>query len=165
MDEIAAYLEKLGYAVEDQGQIKHFLLVLKDSLPVGFILPDYSVRMIEDVDDTAAGVLPKVINFVKANQGLPMAGKSEYIVATYRGNQLTTFFDVNSGLVKYAVYTINQDSGELTIDGQPYESYDNAALAFVTVTGMIRMDELEPPKVPLNHRWRRKLARRLLNGI
>ena len=48
---IIAYLEKLGFTVEEQGRLEKYLVVIKSNRPVGFIMADLSVRLVPDADE------------------------------------------------------------------------------------------------------------------
>lgn len=165
MDQIAVYLEKLGYEVEDQGKIKRFLLVLKDGLPIGFILQDFTVKMISGEDTQKYDMLQRIVSFVRTNQHLQTAGQgnAEYIVITYRGNQLTTFFDLKTGQERYAVYIIN-DSGEVSSTIPTFDTYDAAIREFISQTSMIDL-KAAAAKEPFHIRWRRRLVKHLMKGM
>ena len=165
MDQIAAYLEKLGYEVEDQGKIKHFLIVLKDGLPIGFILPDFTVKMVAGEDTQKYDMLQHIVSFVRVNQHLQTAGQgtAEYVVTTYRGSQLTTFFDLEAGHERFAFYIVNS-SGEVPEVAPTFDSYDDAIRDFILQTGMIDLTAITG-KEPFHIRWRRHLANRLMKGM
>ncbi|HCC02411.1 MAG TPA: hypothetical protein DEP60_06885 [Ruminococcaceae bacterium] len=165
MDQIAAYLEKLGYEVEDQGKIKRFLLVLKDGLPIGFILSDFTVKMIAGEEAQKASELNKIVAFVKANQHSETAGhnSAEYIMVTYRGNQLTTFYDLEAEKSRYAIYIIDKN-GEVSDTPPLFDSYKAAMHEFILQTGMIDLKAVFK-KEPFRIRWRRKLINRLMKKL
>lgn len=150
MEQIAAYLEALGYQVEEQGKIKRFLTILKDGLPVGFILPDFSVRTMDSQDDKLA----EIVRFVQENQNLPIAGagRQEYIIANFRASKLTTFYDTDLLKPRYNLYIEKEDGSIAT--PPPYDSYHAAMAEFLTATGITT--ELQTPKESFMTRWRRR---------
>lgn len=109
IEQIISYLEKLGYTVEEQGNLAKYLVVFKAGRPIGFVFPDLTVKLVTGTGEQDN--IEKIIDFINQNKGLESAGKSEFLLASFRGNQLTTFFDVKSMCAKYASYIVG-NTGE-----------------------------------------------------
>ncbi|HEX3016250.1 MAG TPA: hypothetical protein VHP31_00145 [Caproicibacter sp.] len=159
LEQIAAYLEKLGYTTEEQGSIEKYLVVFKDGKPLGFILSDCSVRVVSDAEGT--GDVEEAIGFLQKNRDLQSVGNGEFLLAHYRKDQMTTFFDVKNHLVRYAVYLVDGNTGEA--DSTIFESYDAAAYCFVTQSRMIDLNRYLPRQKHLSERIREKLLHYLLS--
>ena len=159
MEKIVSYLEKLGYTVEEQGTLVKYLVVFKDGLPIGFIMPDLSVKLV-----TGAGEqqdLNQVIAFVTENKDLPEVGGSEYLVASYRSNQLTTFYDVKTMNEAFAIY-VHDGQGHKA--NYIYKNYDAAVYDFVNLSGMMDLTKFQSRKrQTLGQRFRNWLLQYLMN--
>lgn len=153
------YLSKLGYTVEEQGKLEKYLVVFRSGRPLGFILSDFSVRLVADAD--GKDNIVEIIQFVKKNQNLPITGGSEFQIADYRGNKLTTFFDPKTMLTKYTTYILDPETGETA--STVYESPETAAFRFVTQTGFVDMKKLLPQRAGWTDRMRTKLIRYLMS--
>lgn len=158
MEKIVSYLEKLGYTVEEQGGIAKYLVVFKDGLPIGFIMPDLSVRLISGADDNHD--IAKIVDFVRRNSTLQSVGTSEFLLAVFKGSQLTTFYDAKSQSVSYAVYISNPE-GE--VQSHRYDQYDTAAYLFATQSGLIRPEQLKAHRLTIGDRLRGKMLDYLLS--
>lgn len=158
---LAPYLEKLGYTVEEQGSIAKYLVVFKNRLPIGFIMPDLSVRLISEAADQDN--IQKIVDFVRHNSHLQSVGGSEYLLAVFKGSQLTTFYNVKNQTVSYAVYISNSESGE--VKQNRYEQYDIASYFFATQSGLIRAEQLKMRHPTIGDRIRGKLLDYLLSKL
>ena len=156
---IIAYLEKLGYTVEEQGRLEKYLVVFKSNRPVGFIMADLSVRLVPDFDDN--GNIQQIIGFIQKNQDLQIIGGSEFLLISFRGYQLTTFFDEKAMSVKFASY-IHGGNGE--VQTAIYSSYDTAIYRFVTQTQMFDIKKYLAPKMTFKERIRKRLISFLQEG-
>lgn len=146
MENIANYIEQLGYTVEEQGTINKFLIVFDDGMPLGFILSDLSVRLTGDLQDDR---LEKIIKFVDDNKQFDSVGVSEFLLIKYRQHQLTTRFDAKNNTVKYTSYIVD-DKGEVkTIE---YQDEQKAIYGFCTSTGMIDFKDLGKNKMSLKEK-------------
>ena len=156
---IISYLEKLGYTVEEQGRLEKYLVVFKDNHPVGFIMSDFSVRLVSDAEGDDG--IQEIIGFIQKNQGLQSVGSSEFLILEYRGSQITTFYNDKSRTIKFASY-IHDGNGEL--QNAVYQSEEAAILRFVVQTRMIDLKKLLPAKNSLKDRIRQWLIRFLQEG-
>lgn len=152
---ISEFLEKLGYTVEEQGRISKYLVISKDG-PIGFLMPDLSVKLVPGENQEG---ISRVITFFKKNHSLQSTGIGEFILATFRGSQLTTFYDTKLNQVRYSVYVMDANG---TVETSVYESYDMAAIHFVTQTNLVDLRRLTPKHVGLRSRLRARLLRHLL---
>lgn len=157
MDKIVIYLEKLGYTVEEQGKVEKYLVVFKDGLPLGFILQDLTVKLVSDAEKH--NDIQKIISFVNQNNNLSAVGASEFLLLSFKGNQLTNYFDVNSMEPHYVTY-IHDGTGE--VRNTVYNDYDTAIYTFVTQTQMIDLKKFSARKVTVGERIRNKLLDYLL---
>lgn len=137
MERIAQYLEKLGYTVEEQGSILRYLILIKKGVPIGFILPDYKVSLANKDDEQE---ILDVINFVQQNDKLDIVAGSEYLLATYIVNRLTTFYDTKNKVVSYVSYLVDEIG---TVTTETYTDKAVAVVEFVTKTGMLNIDEIK----------------------
>ncbi|QAT49147.1 hypothetical protein EQM14_04800 [Caproiciproducens sp. NJN-50] len=156
---LIAYLSGLGYTVEEQGKLEKYLVVFRSGRPLGLILSDLSVRMIADAEGKEN--IAEMIRFMKKNQSLPNVGGSEFQIACYRGNQLTTFFDPKTMLIKYTTYILDPKTGETA--STIYESPETAAFRFVTQTGFVDVKRLLPQREGWTDRMRTRLIRYLVS--
>jgi hypothetical protein len=138
MEKIISYLEKLGFTVEEQGKLAKYLVVFKAGLPIGFILPDLTVKLISGVGEQ--NNIEEIIKFINSNKELDSVGASEFLLASYRGNQMTTFYDVKSMHVKFTTYIRDGVTGEVAT--KVYENYESAVFFFVSQTNMIDLNTL-----------------------
>ena len=159
LEQIASYLEKLGYTTEEQGTIEKYLVVFRSGKPLGFILTDCSMRLVTDVE--GADDIRDAIAFLQRNQDLKPAGNGEFLLASYRNNQITTFYDVKDRLVRYAVYLVDRETGE--VGNTVYESRDTAMYRFITDSRMADLKNYLPQKKSFSERIREKLLRYLLS--
>jgi hypothetical protein len=160
MDKIVSYLEKLGFTVEEQGKLAKYLVVFKAGLPIGFILPDLSVKLVSGAG--GQNDIEEIIKFINSNKELESVGASEFLLASYRGNQLTTFYDVKSMHVKFTTYIRDGTTGEVM--NKVYENYDSAVFFFVSQTNMINLDALRTTNhESLSNRFRTWLINYLLS--
>ena len=139
MEKLVSYLEKLGYSVEELGRITKFLTVLKDGRPIGFILPDFSVSIVNNVPSSEREALLGVIRFVREYSDLEPVGGFEYQIAAYRGTQLTAYFDPDVQAPRYAVYVPDQN-GEVVPS-----IYDDAYIAqvnFAILSQLIHSEDI-----------------------
>ncbi len=58
LEQIASYLEKLGYTTEEQGTIEKYLVVFRSGKPLGFILSDCSMRLVTDRRNPTVSATP-----------------------------------------------------------------------------------------------------------
>lgn len=159
LEQIAAYLEKLGYTAEKQGTLEKYLVVFLEGHPIGFILSDSSVRLVAGAE--GAESIKEILGFIKKNQDLQCVGKSEFLLASYRRNQLTTYYDGKDRLIRYAVYIHDDAAGEGS--STVYESYDDAAYRFMTLSHMIDLKKYLPRQEGFADRLRIRLARYLMS--
>ena len=159
LEQIASYLEKLGYTTEEQGTIEKYLVVFRSGKPLGFILSDCSMRLVSDVEGTDG--IRDAIAFLQKNQYLQPVGNGEFLLARYRQDQMTTYFDMKDRLVRYAVYLVDKNTGEAA--NTIYESYDDAAYRFITDSRMADLKKYLPQKKSFSERIREKLLRYLLS--
>ncbi len=159
LEQVAAYLEKLGYTTEEQGTIEKYLVVFQSGKPFGFILSDCSVHLVAD----AEGIdnICDAISFLQKNGDLQPVGNGEFLLARYRQDQMTTYYDMKDRLIRYAVYLVDGDSGE--VGNTVYESYDDAVYRFITGSGMADLKRYLPQKKSFSERIREKLLRYLLS--
>lgn len=161
MEKLVSYLETLGYTVEEQGRIQKFLIVFYQGLPVGFILPDYSVRLVTDADGMQRESLGKIVAFFQEHHNLPSVGSGEFMILNYRGNQLTVFFHPKHQRIHYASYTVSPETGET--HRNLYMNYDTAIHHFIEQTQMINLHELHSlPRKTLSERFSEWLLQYLL---
>lgn len=158
MEKIVSYLEKLGYIVEEQGRIEKYLVVFKGKQPIGFILPDLTVKLVSGYE--SQDNIQAVVDFLNDNQGLESVGASELLLAGYRGSQLTTYFDVKSMLPLFVCYIRNLDTGEVITS--THRDADTAILAFVTQAHMIDLSKFTASKETFGDRIRGRLLNYLL---
>ena len=158
MDKIVAYLEKLGYSVEEQGKIEKYLVVFKEGRPIGFILNDLTVKLISDAGEQ--NDIRKIIEFLDCNQGLDSVGASEFQLANFKGSQMTTYFDVKSMRPAFAIYLRGADTGE--VKSSTYNDFDTAVYSFVTKTQMIDLSKFSAQRESFGDRMRTRLIDYLL---
>jgi hypothetical protein len=137
ISQLVTYLEALGYTVQEQRGIRPFCVVMRGTEPVGFLLDDYSLKLMDDGEDRES--LQKILDFVRENQNLTLKGKNEYVLATYLSHQLTTFFDVQNKIPKYTVY-ITEESGKAL--STLYTDREAALRSFVRDTEMVALEQL-----------------------
>lgn len=159
LEQIAAYLEKLGYTTEEQGTIEKYLIVFQKGKPLGFILSDCSVCLVSDMQESDG--IRDAIAFLKKNQSLKAVGNGEFLLGSYRQNQITTFYDVKNRLVRFAVYLLNNETGE--VGNTVYESEDTAMYRFITESGMFDVKKYLPKQRSFADRIREKLLHYLLS--
>ena len=159
LEEIASYLEKLGYTSEEQGGIEKYLVVCQKGRPLGFILSDGSLCLVEDAEG-AEGVRD-AIGFLQKNRGLQPVGNGEFLVSSHRRDQLTTFYDVGAKREMFATYLVDKESGE--VRHTVYQSCEDAEYHFVTESGQINLSQYLPRKKGLSERMREKLLSYLLS--
>ncbi|WP_042435682.1 hypothetical protein [Faecalispora jeddahensis] len=161
MEKLVSYLETLGYTVEEQGRIQKFLIVFYQGLPVGFILPDFSVRLVTDADGVQRESLGKIVAFFQEHNNLPSVGSGEFMILNYRGNQLTVFFHPKHQRIQYASYTVSPETGET--QRNLYMNYDTAIHHFIEQTHMINLHEpYSLPRKTLSERFSEWLLQYLL---
>lgn len=158
MEKIVAYLEKLGYTVEEQGRLEKYLVVMKNNRPIGFILQDLTVKLVSDAGEQSN--ISEIINFINENQGLESVGASEFLLASYRGSQMTTYFDTDTMHPAYVTY-IRSGSGE--IKNTTYTNFDTAMYFFITQTNMIDLRKFAVQHESLSVRFRSWLINYLLS--
>lgn len=161
MEQIVSYLEKLGYTVEEQGKgkIEKYLVVFKDGSPVGFILPDLTVKLVSGAGEQ--NNIKTIIDFINQNQGLTPVGASELLVATYKGSQLTTFFDVKAMQAAYVIYIRENSSGE--VKRTKYSDFDTAVYFFLTQTQMVDLTKFTAQRESFGDRLLTKSINYLLS--
>lgn len=157
---IIAYLEKLGYTVEEQGRLEKYLIVFKEGKPLGFILSDLSVKLVSDAEGCEH--ISEILDFIRKNQDLQSVGSSEFLIGEYRGNQITTFYDEKTMLVRFATYIHDCDTGE--VHNAVYDSEEAADYHFITQTKILDIRKFMPVKRSLKERIRLRLIRFLQEG-
>jgi hypothetical protein len=158
MEKIVAYLEKLGYTVEEQGKLEKYLVVFKNNRPIGFILPDLTVKLVSDAGEQ--NNIREIIDYVNKNQGLESVGASEFLLASYRGSQMTTFFDTGTMHPAYVTY-VRTNTGE--VKNTTYKDFDTAMYFFITQTQMIDLRKFAVQHESLSVRLRTWLINYLLS--
>lgn len=139
MEKFVEYLEALGYEAEEQGKINKYITILKGKKPIGFLLPDMTLTLVDkDEEDGLKGI----IDFINKYKNLELVGGSEYILATHTINRMTTYFDIESKQAKYAVYIV-APSGEVI--SNLFDDYETAAIYFITATNLISSDLIKVP--------------------
>lgn len=159
LEQIANYLEKIGYTAEQQGSIEKYLVVFLKGRPLGFVLSDGSVQMVSGAE--GADSIQDILNFLKKNENLQSMGKGEFLLASYRSDRLTTFYDGKDKIVRYVSYIHNGSTGE--VNSTIYESYDDAVFRFVKGSGMINFKKYLPRKESFADRTRERLIRYLIS--
>ncbi len=158
MEKIVSYLEKLGYVVEEQGKLEKYLVVFKENRPIGFILPDLTVKLISDAGEH--NDIRKIIEFLNQNQGLDRVGASEFLLANFKGSQMTTYFDVKSMRPVFVMYLRGTDTGE--VKSFTYDDFDTAIYSFVAQTQMIDPHKFSVQRESFGDRIRTRLINYLL---
>lgn len=158
MERIVSYLEKLGYTVEEQGKIEKFLVVFKAGQPIGFILQDLTVKLVSGSDTT--NNIQAVIDYLIENQGLDNVGAKELLLCSYRGSQLTTYFDTDEMKPCYVCYVRNSDTGE--VKSSIYQEEDTAAYMFISQTKMLDLRKFTAQQETFGDRVRNRLINYLL---
>ena len=162
LEKVVIYLEKLGYTVEEQGKIQKYLIVFRAGLPIGFILMDMTVKLVADADEQQEQCLKNVIAFVNENKDLMGVGNSEYLLVDYKGNRLTTFYDINSMSAQFVSYVHSDSTGEVV--STAFSNYDTAIYNFVAATKMMNLDALKAAKHDtFGDRMRTRLINYLIN--
>lgn len=156
MERIAIYLEKLGYTIEEQGSIARYLVIFKSGVPVGFIMPDHTMSL---VNKEAEASLSEVIKFVTENLNLELVAGAEYLVATYKGSKLTTYYDVEQNLVSYASYIVDKN-GE--IETQLYFDLYTATIDFATKSQMLNPHDIKHSGIGFKDNLINKIVKFLL---
>ena len=104
MEQLAAFLRQVGYTVW-KGGTEHFssefLTVLKDAHPIGFILADYSALATTPEEKK---ILNGLTAFWERNSKAPGRGQSEFLLLFWKGNEITTNFDIQTGEEIYNLY-------------------------------------------------------------
>ncbi len=159
LEQIVSYLKKLGYTAEEQGSIEKYLIVFQKGKPLGFILSDGTLRLVSDVE--GADGVRDAIRFLQENRDLRPAGNGEFLLASYRQNQVTVYYDVRDRIVRYSVCLVDTDTGE--VRREVFESKDTAMGRFAAETGMFPSGGLSARKQSLSERLREKLLRYLLS--
>lgn len=150
MEKITAYLENLGYTVLEQGKLGKFCTILKDGMPLGFLLSDLTLQVISG---TECGPLQAALSFEKENGELEPVGKGEYLLAQYRQQKLTTFFDLETQKPNFVVY----------LDGRsvPFDKEEDARYHFATRSGLMP-EESAKERTSWLYRLRERIIRYLL---
>lgn len=161
LEEITAYLEKMGYTSEEQGSIEKYLVVFREGKPLGFILSDCSLRLVTDAKG-AEGVRGAVAFFQK-NRNLKPVGNGEFLVSLHRGNQVTTFYDMKNRHEMFAVYLEDKNNGETS--NTIFETADDAEYYFIQESHQIDLNRYLPRKESLSERLRGKLLHYLLSKL
>lgn len=126
MEQLAEFLRKAGYTVS-KGGTEHFssefLTVLKDALPIGFILSDYSAIT---TSAESQKTLDDITAFWKTYSTLSPRGQSEFLLLYWKGNEITTNFDIQSGRVNYNLYLRGKESEVLHSLDEAMQKMDRA---------------------------------------
>ncbi len=155
MDKIAIYLEKLGYTIEEQGTISHYLVIFKDGIPIGFLMQDCTLSLVNKNDEAG---LVDVINFVKEHSNLEIVAGHEYLLATYKANKLTTYYDTKLRKVCYATYIVHDGDD---VKSQTYTNSYSAVMDFVVQSDMLQSGDLKR-----NHEnMKDKIINKLINYL
>lgn len=162
MEQLVLYLETIGYTIEEQGKVQKYLIVFYDGLPVGFILPDFSIRLVTDADGAHQKALPQILAFFGEHKDLPTVGNGEFLLVNYRGSQLTAFYHTKHKKIQFASYVILNETGE--VQKTLYTDYQVAIKNFVQQSHMIELQELKSvPQKSLGKYIRKRLLQYLLN--
>lgn len=150
MKQVVSYLEELGYQVEEQSsKSRHFLIILQELEPIGFLFEDYSIKLLQDEEQ-----LLSLISFVKEYQDCQTQGKDGYILATYLKNSVTAKYDAKNRSVVYVTHYEDEN-----ILPKCYPSQDHALRDFVIQSGMV-------PTLLSSHRtFRQKLEDKLFERL
>lgn len=157
MERVADYLEKLGFTVEEQGTIAKYLIIFKAGMPIGFILADYTVSLVSNEDETE---IKKVINFVNDNSYLELVGGSEYLLATFIANKITTYYDVTQKAICYVCYLVDENG---CVNTQKFYDKNMALLNFVKKTKMLNPDDIKKNGVSFKDSMLNKLISYLMS--
>ena len=158
LEQIANYLEKIGYTAEQQGSIEKYLVVFLKGRPLGFILADGSVRLVSGAE--GADDIRQILAFLDKNKNLKNVGNGELLVGEYRGHQLTTFYDVKDRMERFAVY-IREDDGK--VGSTIFDSEEKASYRFITQSRMFDLKKYLPRKESFMNRVRAGLIRHLMS--
>ncbi|MVB10833.1 hypothetical protein CAFE_15310 [Caprobacter fermentans] len=157
LDQAATYLEKLGYTAEKQGGLEKYLVVFRKARPLGFILADGSVRLVNG--EKGADGIRQILGFLEKNHSLELVGNGEFLIGDIRGNQYTTYFDSADQIVRYAVY-IHDKNGE--VRSTIFDSEKDAAYEFISKSQVIDLKKYLPQQEGFMNRARSRLIRYLM---
>lgn len=152
LDQAAAYLEKLGYTVEKQGNLEKYLVVFQKGRPLGFVLSNGSVRLVSGEKDIDR--IHKVLQFLEKNSRYEIVGNGEFLIGNIMGNQMTTFYDNEEQIVRYAVY-LHDENGEF--NSTLFHSKEEAVYHFIMESQLIDLKTLLPRQESLMNRARSRL--------
>lgn len=130
LQRIVLYLEKIGYSIEETGSLAKFLVIFRDGVPMGFILPDLTVSLVEKENEDLLNLL---VTFIRSNDGLDLVAGSEYLLSHYGSHKLTTYFDIESKQAKYACYIASDGEVSHTVFDSPHD----AGIQFAVLSGLV----------------------------
>ena len=144
MEHVASYLEKLGYTIEEQGSISKYLVIFKEGMPLGFLMPDFTLSLVNTTDEE---LLNNIISFVKENDNSEIVSGHEYLVSSYRHHKLTTYYDTQLRMPCFATYIVSTDDGTVTV--QAYTDIDIAKNDFLIKSHFLSKQHLKNNKITL----------------
>lgn len=132
MSIITDTLTKAGYEIHSTGDDILPAAITKDNGPVGFLMPDLSVSLVEDKAHFRDSI-QNALDFAIENQGLPQMD-NEYILTQYGKTILTAEYDYDEQQQNYNIYSIS-DNGRTVIDS--YTDKGKATQMFAGLSGLV----------------------------
>lgn len=129
-------LTNSGYEFHSMGSDVLPGTLLKDTQPIGFLMPDLTVSLIPAHENEKAGI-EKAVNFAVEYQGLSEI-EGEYILTQYDKTLLTVGYAYDEKQPVFKVYSIIDDDTRTIIDS--YDTKDAATHAYAELSGLIPGD-------------------------